>query len=267
MENGKESSVITRQTSDAAELPSQNPEHQAGRLELTTRLVVGLLSSGSGDLLRRLDELQEQVLADPGVVAHNTVTQPTSNRDALRYLTVALLLRGQRRVTNSVRSGAGGGRARSRGAGRGAGRTQAPPTEKTVGRPVRRPIARRARRWEQQVAQLIQEGEIEEETSKVLASESIGLIIDQVVEAVAENPELDRLLAELVSQKGVGYATVMADNTRTLTATADDITDALLRKLLRRKPLRELPPSLLEGKPQTMYSSKTLVEEVDRDDG
>jgi hypothetical protein len=140
-------------------------------------------------------------------------------------------------------------------------------TDNPVGRPVRRPIARRARRWEQQLALLIQEGEIEEETSKVLASESIGLIIDQVVDLVAENPELDRLLAELVSQKSVGYATVMADNTRTLTATADDITDALLRKLLRRKPLRELPPSILEGKPQTMYSSKALVEEVSRDDG
>ncbi|NIV29921.1 MAG: hypothetical protein GWN58_10580 [Anaerolineae bacterium] len=95
----------------------------------------------------------------------------------------------------------------------------------------------------------------------------MGLIIDQVVDLVAENPELDRLLAELVSQKSVGYATVMADNTRTLTATADDITDAVLRKLLRRKPHLELPPSPLEGKPQTMYSSETLVEEMNRDDG
>ena len=89
---------------------------------------------------------------------------------------------------------------------------------------------------------LIQEGELEEETSKVLASESVGLIIDQVVDLVAENPELDRLLAELVSQKSVGYATVMADNTRALTATADDITDAVLRKLLRRRPWPSAPP-------------------------
>ena len=263
MENGKESSVIARQTSDAADQPSQNPEHQAGRLELATRLVVGLLSSGSGELLRRLDELQDEVLADPRVVSRDAATQPISNSDALRYLTVALLLRGQRQVTNSVRSG----RELSMGAVRWTVRTLGRLTDNPVGRPVRRPIARRARRWEQQLAQLIQEGEIEEETSKVLASESVGLLIDQIVEFVAENPELDRLLAELVSQKSVGYATVMADNTRTLTATADDITDALLRKLLRRKPRLELPPSPLEGKPQTMYSSETLVEEVNRDDG
>ena len=267
MENSQESSVITRQTSDAADLPSQNPEHQASRLELVTRLVVGLLSSGSGELLRRLDELQDEVLADPGVVPRDSVTQPTSNRDALRYLIIALLLRGQRRVTNSVSSGARGGRALSMGAVRWTARTLDRLTDNPVGRPVRRPITRRARRWEQQLALLIQEGEIEEETSKVLASESVGLIIDQIVEIVAENPELDRMLAELVSQKSVGYATVMADNTRTLTATADDITDAVLRKLLRRRPRRELPPSLLEGKPQTMYSSEKLVEEVQRDDG
>jgi hypothetical protein len=131
---------------------------------------------------------------------------------------------------------------------------------------VRKPIAKRARQWEQQLAQLIQEGEIEEETSKILAQESVGLIIDQVVDMIAENPELDRMLADLVSQKSVGYATVMADNTRTLTAVADDVTDALLRRLLRRKPLRELPPSVLEGKPQTMYQAERLVEEVSRDD-
>jgi hypothetical protein len=274
MENGDENTVLARQTSDAAGNAAdsaaisraQIPADQAGRLELATRLLVGLLSSGSGELLRRLDELQDEVLADPGVTPRDVITQPTSNRDALRYLTIALLLRGQRRVTNSVRSGARSGRALSMSAVRWTVRTLDRLTDNPVGRPVRRPIARRARRWEQQLAQLIQEGEIEEETSKVLASESIGLIIDQVVDLVAENPELDRLLAELVSQKSVGYATVMADNTRTLTATADDITDALLRKLLRRKPLRELPPSILEGKPQTMYRSGTLVEEVSRDD-
>jgi len=267
MENGEESSVIARQMSDAADRPSQMPEHQAGRLELVTRLLVGLLSSGSGELLRSLDELQDEVLADPEVVPRDSVTQPTSNRDALRYLIIALLLRGQRRVTNSVSSGARGGRALSMGAVRGTVRMLDRLTDNPLGRPLRRPITRRARRWEQQLAQLIQEGEIEEETSKVLASESVGLIIDQVVDLVAENPELDRLLAQLVSQKSVGYATVMADNTRTLTATADDITDALLRRVLRRKPLRELPPSPLEGKPQTMYRSETLVEEVNRDDG
>ncbi|NIV39714.1 MAG: hypothetical protein GWN58_63005, partial [Anaerolineae bacterium] len=245
---------------------AQDPKRQAGRIEFATRLVVGLLSSGSGELWRRLDELQQEVLADPGVVPGEVVTQPTSNREALRYLTIALLLRGQRRITNAIGDGARGGRALSKNAVRWTVRTLDRLTDNPLGRPVRQPIARRARQWEQQLAQLIQEGEIEEETSKVLANESVGLIIDQVVDLVAENPELDRMIADLVGQKSVGYATVMADNTRTLTAVADDVTDALLRRLLRRKPLRELPPSVLEGKPQTMYRSEQLVEEVGQDD-
>ncbi len=263
MENGEESTVLSRQTNDVADLPSQNPVHQAGRLELVTRLLVGLLSSGSGELLRSLDELQDEVLADREVAPREVVTQPPSNRDALRYLIIALLFSSQRRVTNSIRSGMRGGRALSMGAVRWTVRTLDRLTDNPVGRPARRPIARRARRWEQQLALLIQEGELEEETSKVLASESVGLIIDQVVDLVAENPELDRLLAGLISQKSVGYATVMADNTRTLTATADDITDAVLRKLLRRKPHLELPPSPLEGKPQTMYSSDLVFVQIE----
>jgi hypothetical protein len=266
MENGDESTVLSPQTSDAADAPSRLPEHEAGRLELATRLLVGLLSSGSGELLRRLDELQDEVLADPGVTPRDVITQPTSNRDALRYLTIALLLRGQRRVTNSVRSGARGGRALSMGAVRWTVRAMDRLTDNPLGRPLRQPVVRRARRWEQLLAQLIQEGEIEEETSKVPASESVGLIIDQVVDLIAENPELDRLIGEVIGQKSVGYATVMADNTRTLTAMADDVTDALLRKLLRRKPRRALPPSPLEGKPQIMYRSEALAEEVERDD-
>jgi hypothetical protein len=263
MDNDEKSNILPAQMVDAGEQPSRAPLYQPDRLELATRLMIGLLSAGSGELLRRLDELQEQVLADPGLVRHGPVTQATSNRDALRHLTIALLLRGQKRVTKSIR----GGRETSMGALRWSVRALDRLTDNALGRPLRRPITRRARHWEQQLAALIQEGEIEEETSKVLASESVGLIIDEIVDFLAENPELEHMIAEIVSQKSVGFATVMADNTRTLTATADDLTDALLRRLLRRTPRRELPPSPIEGKPQTMYRSDTFAEEVDRDEG
>lgn len=263
MDTSEENNVLPPQVVDAAEQPSRTPRYQPGRLELATRLMVGLLSTGSGELMRRLDELQEQVLADPGLVPRGAVTQATSNRDALWSLTVALLLRGQRRVTESIR----GGREGSMGVLRWSVRALDRLTDNPLGRPLRRPIARQARRWEQQLIQLIQEGEIEQETSKVLASESVGLIIDEIVDFIAENPELERMISEFVGQQSMGFATVMADNTRTLTATADDLTDALLRRLLRRTPRRELPPSPIEGKPQTMYRSEALLEEVERDDG
>jgi hypothetical protein len=70
----------------------------------------------------------------------------------------------------------------------------------------------------------------------------------------------------LVGQKSVGLATVLADNTRTLTATADDVADGTLRKLLRRMPRQELPPSPLEGKSQTMYSARAFAQGGEADD-
>ena len=49
MENGDESTVLARQTNDAADSAAisraQIPADQASRLELATRLLVGLLSS------------------------------------------------------------------------------------------------------------------------------------------------------------------------------------------------------------------------------
>ena len=83
---------------------------------------------------------------------------------------------------------------------------------------------------------------------------------------MAESEEVDRLIMELVGQKSVGFASSLMDNLRMLTATADYALEGVQRKLLRRKPRRELPPSILEGKPQTMYSPVRL-EEVGQDDG
>jgi hypothetical protein len=55
-------------------------------------------------------------------------------------------------------------------------------------------------------------------------------------------------------------ATSMMDNARSVTLTADDAADALLRWLFRRKPRQELPPSPVEGQPQTMYAPTARVE-------
>jgi hypothetical protein len=55
-------------------------------------------------------------------------------------------------------------------------------------------------------------------------------------------------------------ASSVMDNTRSVTLTADDGADALLRWLLRRTPRRELPPSPVEGQRQTMYAPTARVE-------
>jgi hypothetical protein len=253
------------QEADATIQPQQIVDRQDGKIVLATRLLVGLLASGSGELVQRLEELQADVIADAELHRRDHAAQPGISRDALRYLALALLLRGERSLANSIREGARGGRNLSMGTMRWAARTLDRLTDNPLGRPLRRPIAARARQWDRQIALLIKEGEFEEQASRVLAEESMGLLVDQVVDIVTENPELDRLIGELVGRKSVGLATVMADNTRTLTATADDVADGMLRKLLRRKSRRELPPSPLQGKSQTMYSASVLVKGGDSD--
>ena len=256
MDNGDESIVVPYEVKDPV------PQPQAGKVALATRLLVGLLLSGSGELLQRLEELQEEILADPGLVRSEDATHVDTTRDALRYLAISLLLRGEQKVASGIRSGVD----LSMGMVRWSFRTLDRLTDNPLARPLRRPMSARSRDWGNQLALLIEEGKREEQNSKVLASESIGVIVDQVVDLVAENPELDRLIAEVVGQKSVGLATAMADNARTLTATGDYIAEGVLRRLLRRAPRRALPPSPIEGQPQTMYSRGTQVEEVDPDE-
>ena len=61
-------------------------------------------------------------------------------------------------------------------------------------------------------------------------------------------------------------AKLKVDNARSVALTADDAAEKLLRWLLRRKPRRDLPPSPVEGQPQTMYAPKVKVEGKRSDD-
>ena len=50
------------------------------------------------------------------------------------------------------------------------------------------------------------------------------------------------------------------DNTRSVALTADDAADALLRRLLGRKPRGQLPRSPVEGERQRMYEPTVRVD-------
>jgi hypothetical protein len=263
MEDGNESTSLARQVKDGSGETRPIPKQHAGRAALATRLLVGLLVSGSGELLQRLDELQEEILAEPGLSASPDQTKVDSSRDAARYLAISLLLRSERAISGGIRTGY----ELTTGTVRWSFRALDRLTDNPLMRPVRRPFAKRGRSWADQLTLLIEEGKREEQKSKVLAGESVGVIVDEIVDLVAQNPELDRLVSEIVGQKSVGLATVMADNARTLTATGDDVAEYALRRLLRRTPRRALPPSPIEGKPQTMYRPEAQTEGGDRGDG
>ena len=80
------------------------------------------------------------------------------------------------------------------------------------------------------------------------------------MDKLAESPELTDMIVELVSQQGKGMAGAVGDNARSLSVIADNATESFARRLLRRKPRQELPPSPMRDVPQTMYSPGELTE-------
>jgi hypothetical protein len=100
----------------------------------------------------------------------------------------------------------------------------------------------------------VDEGRLEEQRSRLLAGQSLGAIVDDVMDYVAASPELTSFLTDLIQGQGSGLAGVAADSARQMSATGDDATEGIVRRILRRKPRQDLPPSPLAGKTQTMYS-------------
>jgi hypothetical protein len=114
--------------------------------------------------------------------------------------------------------------------------------------------------WRSEAAEIIKEGEMEEQKGRALASGALADLITEIMDEVAKNPELQEFVQDVVGQQGVGMATSVVDNARSVTLTADDAAEGLLRWLLRRTPRRELPSSPIEGQPQTMYAPTVKVE-------
>jgi hypothetical protein len=101
---------------------------------------------------------------------------------------------------------------------------------------------------------------MEEHKGRALATGALSELITEIMDEVVKNPELQEFVQDMVGQQGMGMATSVADNARSVTLTADDAAEGLLRWLFRRTPRRELPPSPVEGQPQTMYVPTAKVE-------
>lgn len=112
----------------------------------------------------------------------------------------------------------------------------------------------------------VDEGRLEEQRSRLLAAQSLLGITDDVMDYVAKSPELTGYITELIGGQGAGLAGAMADSARQMSATGDDTAERLVRRVLRRKPRQDLPPSPIAGKTQTMYSPKAAVPGEDSHD-
>ena len=115
--------------------------------------------------------------------------------------------------------------------------------------------------WRVKAAELIEDGELEVQKGRALATGAVTEFISEIMDELAENPDLQEFVQDLVGQQGVGLATSAVDNARSVALTADDAAEGLIRWLFRRTPRRELPSSPVEGIPQTMYMPKVRLKE------
>jgi hypothetical protein len=229
--------------------PDQPPELEFEDLQLLSRLLVGLLLTGSDQLMQMVRGLQREIEADPGLRTQ-VVADDETTLDLLRYLTIGLLARGQKRVARGVSKGL----RLSLSATGWTLRTLDRWTDNRFTRPFRRPIESRLWNLEQETDLIIKEGRVEEQNARLLANRTVGEIIDELLDFMSENPDLAEFVREQIGQQSVGLAGVVRDNARQVSTTADYIAEGVVRRLLRRRSRRELPPSPLMGKPQTMYS-------------
>ena len=228
----------------------------ADSIDLALRFLVGLLALGGDEAARRLQEMQRKLDADPTLWSVQVPAGQKSLRRQAWHLGVGLANRGQKGLRRGIRQGydlslRALDRIVSTAGGRGVG---------SLTRPVRKPLAARLAQWRTEAALIEKEGELEELQGRALATGMLAALILELMDEIAQNPELLDFIQDLLSYQGRGMATSVVDNTRSVTLTADDAVDGLLRWLLRRTPRRELPPSPVEGQPQKMYEPTARVE-------
>jgi hypothetical protein len=234
------------------------PEESEER-HLVTPFLLGILLLGSDQLLAHLRAVQTEMERSAELATSELAAGDETMGELLGYLAISTLMRGQKRLSRGIQRGI---RFSVGTTGRALGLFDRL-TDNPLGRPVRRPVEKLLWNLVQSGEQAVREGRREAHNAKLLAGRTVGDITNAVIEAMAENPELTTLIRRQVGQQSMGFAGTMVDNTRQITTTADALTEGVIRRLLRRQPRRELPPSPLAGKPLDMYAPHPESEGVE----
>jgi hypothetical protein len=236
-------------------LPEGQAEREVENLRLLIRFLLGGLLMGSGSFMQMVRDKQQEIEAEQGLPAHVSSAEDESLRDLFRYLSIGLLVEGTEGVTRLVGSGFRLSLDATRQLIAGVDRA----TDNRLARPLRQAMTSRLQRLEHKAEVAIDKGRVEEQRAKLLASETTDELIDQVVDTIAESPELTDMIVSIVGQQGKGVVGVAGDNARSLTVIADSATERFVRRLFGRKPRQELPPSPIRGVSQNMYSAEELA--------
>ncbi len=203
------------------------------------RLLVGSALLSADELQRRLRAWETALRAAPSAPA----AEPASEADVLRYALIGLLFeahdrarKGANELLDGLLSAGGGALARL-----------GPLLDSPLLRPLTAPLLAQADEWlersAERTAQLARLGQREEQHSRLLAERVYAEALDDFISYLAENPEL----MALVQSQSVSLATEVQNRFRQTTVDLDASAESVIRRLLRRPPRRDLPPSPLSS--------------------
>lgn len=229
---------------------------------LVAQFLMGPFLPGGDELLKHLQAARLEIETEagwPGVLVSGRETE----RDLVAYLALGAMARGQKRPAQSLHRAA---RYSSAAAGLAFGAMRVL-RDNPLTRPVGEPIESWLDGLVQEGERVVREKQRAAERARLLAARTVGVMAHEVVVGVAESPAVTEAIQQVVGEQGVELAGTMMDGARQASARADSSLEGVVRRLLRRRPRRELPPSPLAGKPQTMYLSWTQPEEGEGDGG
>ena len=235
-------------------VPGESEEGQ-----LLSRFLLGLLLLGSDELLTRLRALQGEIEGSVELAAGQVVPGDETTAELLGYLAVGMFLRGQKRLSGSIRRGV---RRSIQATGQALSLLDRL-TDNALGRPLRQPVERRLWNLALEGQRAIGEGRRQTQNARLLAGRTLDQVVNDLTAYLIENPELMDLIRRQVAEQSTGLAGTAMDSARQLGVGADGTVEGAVRRVLRRQPRQELPPSPLPADPQAVYSRRTSPGEED----
>lgn len=217
--------------------PKPADDFDAGRALL--RLLVGTAVLGVDELQRRLRAWEQAAAAVPPARQPEDVDQA----ELVRYAFIGLIFeahdQARKRIDelldNTVNA---------------AGATLArlePLLNSSALRPLAEPLLQQLDEWvergAERTAQLARRGLREEQRSRLLAERVYAQALDDFIHHLSENEEL----VALIQAKGATLASMAQNRFRQTTADLDLAVETVFRRLLGRRPRRDLPRSPLSG--------------------
>ncbi len=220
--------------------PNEDPEtslttEDFDALQSFTSLLVGGVIEGSDVLLARLKKYQAQIQVEG--VENPHALQPETAEDRVRYAAVGFLFDQQAWLRRNLKTAV----VILDNAIEVAERASQPVMQSRIAAPIANPIKHRyeklVEKGQTNLARWTQIGRVNEPVSRELARKTYQEIIDEFIEDLADNEELQ----DLVAQQSLGMVSEVRDEVRERTVTGDNVLEGVVRRILKRTPRAELP--------------------------